>query len=158
GSTNVHSHVVSMRNVYRHNELGLNLDAGRDAFSSGLPGSTGSSIHFTSVDDGIFNNAGTSAANGLGGGVLAIAGLITDARATKSSNDALDLQFLGTRWAGNLQGTSRRDLQVYGSLALDGVPGTNDTARVLIRQATSDGASGAFQFIDSEPADPTNTA
>jgi hypothetical protein len=158
GSTNVQSHVLSMRNVYRQNELGLNMDAGRDAFSAGLPsGGNGSSIHLTSVEDKIFNNSGTSVVAGLGGGVVAIAGLITDARATPSSNDALDLQFLGTRWAGNFQGTSRQDLRVYGSLAAAGLPGTNDTARVLIRQGTSDGAAGAFQFIDSQPGDATNT-
>jgi hypothetical protein len=59
---------------------------------------------------------------------------------------------------GNLEGTSRLDLQVYGSLAAEGgLPGINDTARVLIRQGTSDGAAGAFQFIDSQPGDPTNT-
>jgi hypothetical protein len=155
GTTNVNSHVLSMRNLYRQNELGLNIDAGRDAFPT-LPGSNGSSIHFTSVDDGIFDNVGTTV-SGLGGGVLAIAGFVTSAGATLSSNDALDVQFLGTRWAGNFQGTLRRDLQVYGSLALVGLPGTNDKARVLIRQATSDGAPGAFQFIDSQPADPTNT-
>ena len=156
GSTNVNSHVLSMRNLYRQNDLGLNIDAGRDAFPT-LPGSNGSSIHFTSVDDGIFDNIGTSAVAGLGGGVLAIAGLTTNAGASLSSNNSLDLQFLGTRWHGNLQGASRRDLQVYGSLAAAGLPGTNDTARVLIRQGTSDGAAGAFQFIDSQPGDPTNT-
>jgi hypothetical protein len=37
------------------------------------------------------------------------------------------------------------------------LPGTNDTARVLIRQGTSDGASEAFQFVDSQPGDPTKT-
>ena len=156
GSTNVNSHVLSIRNLYRQNELGLNIDAGRDAFPT-LPGSNGCSIHFTSVDDGIFNNVGTSAVAGLGGGVVAIAGLITNPGAPLSSNNSLDLQFLGTRWHGNLQGTSRRDLQVYGSLAVGGLAGTNDTARVLIRHGTSDGAAGAFQFIDSQPGDPTST-
>ncbi len=157
GTTNVTSHVFSMRNLYRQNGLGLTMHAGRDA-SPGQPlGGNGSSIHFTSVEDKIFDNAGTSIVGGLGGGVVAIAGLITDAGATPSSNDALDLQFLGTRWAANFQGTSRQDFQVYGSLAVGGLPGTNDTARVLIRQGTSDGAPGAFQFIDSQPADPTGT-
>jgi hypothetical protein len=74
-----------------------------------------------------------------------------------SSNDALDFQFIGTRWAGNFQGQRRQDLQVYGALAVGGLPGTNDTVRVLIRQGTSDQASGAFQFIDSQPADPSHT-
>jgi hypothetical protein len=156
GTTNVNSHVLSMRNLYRQNEVGLNIQVGRDNFPGLLFGSNGSSIHLTSIDDVILDNVGTLAF-GLGGGVVALGGLITNAGATLSSNDALDLQFLGTRWAGNFQGTSRRDLQVYGSLALGGLPGINDTARVLIRQATSDGAPGAFQFIDSQPGDPTNT-
>jgi hypothetical protein len=156
GSTSVNSHVLSMRNLYQANRLGLNIDAGRDAFPT-LPGTNGSSIHFTSIDDGIFDNSGTAFVGGLGGGVLAIAGLTTNAGATLSSNDALDLQFLGTRWARNFQGISRRDLQVYGALAIGGTPGTNDTARVLIRQGASDGAAGAFQFVDSQPGDPTNT-
>jgi len=157
GSTNVTSHVLSMRNLYQQNEIGLNIHVGRDAFSvGGVEGGNGNKFHFTSVDDGIIDNVGTSVF-GLGGGVVAIAGFITDARANTSSNNALDLQFLGTRWAGNFQGTLRRDLQVYGSLAVGGLPGTNDTARVLIRQGTSDGAPGAFQFIDSQPGDPTHT-
>ena len=130
GSTNVNSHVLSMRNLYKQNALGLNIDAGRDAFPT-LPGSNGSRIHFTSVDDGIFDNVGTSAIAGLGGGGLAIAGLITNAGTSLSSNNSLDLQFLGTRWHGNLQGTTRRDLQVYGSLAAAGLPGTNDTASTV---------------------------
>ena len=152
----MNSRVLSMRNLYRQNELGLNINAGRDAFST-LPAANGSSIHFTSVDDGIFDNVGQSAVSRQGGGVLAIGGLTTDARAGLSSNDALDLQFLGTHWLGNFQGTSRRDLQVYGSLAVGGLPGTNDTVRVLIRHGTSDGTAGAFQFIDSQPGDPTST-
>jgi len=156
GTTNVNSHVLSMRNVYRQNEVGLTMHAGRDGFPGQPLGGNGSSVHFTSVDDAILDNVGMLAL-GLGGGVVALGGLITNAGATLSSNDALDLQFLGTRWAGNFQGTLRRDLQVYGSLALQGLPGTNDTARVLIRQATSDGAPGAFQFIDSQPVDTTNT-
>jgi hypothetical protein len=157
GTTNVNSHVLSMRNVYRENQVGLNVQAGRDAFSAGQPlGGNASSIHFTSVDDAILANIGT-AVFGLGGGVVAIAGLITDARATVSSNDSIDLQFIGTRWSGNFQGTQRRDLTVYGSLAVGGLPGTNDKVRVLIRRGTSDGAVDAFQFIDSQPADPTNT-
>jgi hypothetical protein len=156
GTTNVNSRVLSMRNLYRQNELGLNINAGRDAFPT-LPAANGSSIHFTSVDDGIFDNVGQSAVSRQGGGVLAIGGLTTDARAGLSSNDALDLQFLGTHWLGNFQGTSRRDLQVYGSLAVGGLPGTNDTVRVLIRHGTSDGTAGAFQFIDSQPGDPTST-
>ena len=149
-----------MRNLYRQNEVGLNIDAGRDAFPT-LPGSNGSSIHLTSIDDGIFDNAMPSSftgTQGLGGGVVAIAGLTTNAGATLSSNNALDLHFIGTRWSGNLQDTSRRDLQVYGALAVGGgLPGINDKARVLIRHGTSDGAPGAFQFIDSEPADPSHT-
>lgn len=156
GTTNVNSHVLSMRNLYRQNQLGLNLQAGRDNFPGQPLGANGSGIHLTSVDDGIFDNVGTSVF-GLGGGVVAIAGVITNAGATLSSNDALNLQFLNTRWARNFQGASRRDLQVYGSLAVGGMPGTTDTARVLIRQGTSDGAAGAFQFIDSQPGDPSNT-
>jgi hypothetical protein len=157
GTTNVNSHVLSMRNLYRQNQLGLNLQAGRDNFPSQPLGANDSGIHFTSVDDGIFDNTGTPVSGGLGGGVLAIAGLNTNAGATLSSNDAVDLQFLGTHWARNFQGISRRDLQVYGALAGGGLPGTNDTARVLIRQGASDGAAGAFQFVDSQPGDPTNT-
>jgi hypothetical protein len=92
-----------------------------------------------------------------GGGVVAIAGVITDVRADTSSNNELDLQFVGTLWLGNFQGTLRRDLQVYGSFTSGGVPGSNDRARVLIRRATSDGGAEAFQFIASQPEDPTNT-
>jgi hypothetical protein len=146
-STNVESRVLSMRNMYLQNRLGAEID-GRDG--------NGQNIHFTSVKDDIFDNVGNVVA-GLGGGIVAIAGLITHAGATPSSNNALDLQFLGTRWLGNFQGSSRRDLQVYGALSRAGLPGTNNTARVLIRQGTSDGAVGAFQFIDSQPDDPTNT-
>ena len=119
GSTNVTSHVLSMRNVYRQNELGLGIHVGRDAFSAGgTEGGNANNTHFTSVGDAILDNIGTSG-SGLSGGVVAIAGFITDARATPSSNDALDLQFLGTHWAGNLLGTRRLDLQLYGSLALE---------------------------------------
>src|SRR5262245_43843075 len=89
--------------------------------------------------------------------IAALAGLNIAAGTPLSSNDALDLQFIGARWARNFQGTSRRDLQVYGALSRTGLPGTNDAVRVLIRQGTSDGAAGAFQFIDSQPGDPMNT-
>jgi hypothetical protein len=148
--TNVQVHVLSMGNLYGQNQLGLAITAGRD-------GGNGNNTHFTSVRDGIFDNVGTTGVGGLAGGVAAMGGLNTSTGTTFSSNDALDLQFLGTRWSGNFQGTSRRDLQVYGALSLGGLPGTNDTVRVLIRQGTSDGAPGAFQFIDSQPGDPTNT-
>jgi hypothetical protein len=148
--TNVQVHVLSMGNLYRENQLGLMVAAGRD-------GGNGNNTHFSSIRDGIFYNVGASAVAGLGGGVVALGGLNTSAGTTLSSNDALDFQFIGTRWAGNFQGQRRQDLQVYGALAVGGLPGTNDTVRVLIRQGTSDQASGAFQFIDSQPADPSHT-
>jgi hypothetical protein len=147
--TNVQVHVLSMGNLYQQNEVGLLISAGRD-------GGSGNSAHFTSIRDGIFDNVGAGP-TGVRGGVAAMAGLNTSAGTTLSSNNALDLQFLETRWAGNFEGTRRQDLQVYGALALAGLPGTNDTTRVLIRQGTSDGAPGAFQFIDSQPADPSHT-
>jgi hypothetical protein len=148
--TNVQVHVLSMGNLYRQNQLGLAITAGRD-------GGNGNNTHFTSVRDGIFDNVGTTGVGGLAGGVAAMGGLNTSTGTPFSSNDALDLQFLGTRWFGNFQGTSRRDLQVYGALSLGGLPGTNDTVLVLIQQGTSDGAPGAFQFTDSQPGDPTHT-
>jgi hypothetical protein len=156
GSANVQSHVFSMENVYLQNDVGINLQSGRDNFQASPEGGNGNYIHFTSLEDRIIGNSGTSVF-GLGGGVVAIGGLITDARAEPSSNDELDLQFIGTLWLENFQGTQRRDLQVYGSFAQGGVPGINDRARVLIRHATSDGGPEAFQFIPSRPEDPTNT-
>ena len=143
-------HVLSMRNLYRENELGVRIDDGRD-------GGSGNNTQFTSIDDRILDNVLPAGGGGSGGGVRAHAGFNPDATAPRSSNNALNLQFIGTTWRGNFQGTTRQDLQVYGALALGGWPGTNDTARVLIRHGTSDGAPGAFQFIDSQPGDPTNT-
>jgi len=148
--TNVQVRVLSMRNLYQQNTVGIFISAGRD-------GGNGNNTHFTSVGDGIFDNVDTSGVTGVRGGVAAMAGLNVTAGTPQSSNDALDLQFLGTRWARNFEATRRQDLQVYGSLALVGVSGTNDSVSVLIRQATSDGAPGAFKFIDSQPGDPTNT-
>jgi hypothetical protein len=148
---NVRSQVLSMRNVYRENELGLRIDVGRD-------GANGNYTQFTSIDDRILDNIHPSSEDSpAGGGVWAHAGLNTDATAPQSSNNVLDLQFLGTIWGGNFNGPHRQDLQVYGARSVAGLPGTNDTARVLIRHATSDGAAGAFQFIDSQPVDTSNT-
>jgi hypothetical protein len=153
-STIVQSRVLSIQNVYRQNQTGVNLFAGLD--SSNVEGK-GNSIHFTSVEDGIFDNLETDNLGGLGAGVVAVAGIRQLANATESSNDELFLQFLGTRWRGNFQGANRRDLLVYGAVALAGSPGMNDTARVLVRNGTSDGAAGAFLFIDSQPIDVTNS-
>jgi hypothetical protein len=157
-ATSSQSQVLSMGNIYRQNEAGLNIDAGRDAFAAGLPaGSNGCSIDLTSHGDRIVDNVGTSVVGGLGGGVVAIAGFRTSPSGSQSSNNSLELRFIQTIWSGNFQGTSPRDLQVYGAFAPGSTPGTGDTARVLIRQATSDGAAGAFQFIDSQPTDPTGS-
>src|SRR5262245_135148 len=82
GATNVRSHVLSVRNLYRENQLGLSITAGRD-------GGSGNNTHFRSVDDAVLNN-GDGSADGRGG-VLAIAGLISAAGADLSSHDALGL-------------------------------------------------------------------
>jgi len=130
----------------------LRIDTGRD-------GGSGNNFQFTSIDDRILDNVRTSGGDNLGGGgVLAIAGLNTSSAPDRpSSNNALDLQFIGTSWLGNFFGPHRLDLQVYGAWSIAGLPGTNDKARVLIRHATSDGTVGAFQFIDSQPLDTSNT-
>ena len=157
GSTNVQSHVFSIGNVYRQNELGLNIIVGRDAFAVGQPlGGNASHMHFTSIEDRIVGNNGTSGPGRLGGGVVAIAGLVTNEGATPSSDNELDLQFIDTRWRGDFQDTSRQDLQVYGALAVEGVPGRNNQGRVLIRHATSDGGPEAFRFTASQPSDADN--
>lgn len=144
-------HVLSMQNTYRENELGVRIDVGRG-------GGSGNHTQFTSIDDRILDNVHTSVGGLMGGGgVLAIAGLNTDAAAPRSSNNSLNLEFLGTRWIGNFDGTTAKDLQVYGALSLADLPGSNDVARVLIRRATSDGGPGAFQFTASQPSDPNNT-
>jgi hypothetical protein len=156
GSANVQSHIVSMGNIYQQNDVGIVIVPGRDNFQTSPEGGNGNYIHFSSLEDRIIGNSGTTMF-GLGGGIVAVAGLIADARADLSSNDELDLQFIGTVWLGNYQGTLRRDLQVYGSLTPGSVPGTNDRARVVIRRATSNGDADAFQFIASQPEDPTNT-
>jgi hypothetical protein len=151
-STAVQSRVLSMRNEYRQNQTGVNLFAGL--------GGNGNSIHFTSVEDGIFDNRETDNMGGFGAGVVAGAGVRgPTASAAPSSNNELVLQFLGTHWLGNFQGINRRDLLVYGAVAFPGAgsPGMNDTARVLIRNGTSDQAPDAFQFLDSQPIDLTNT-
>src|SRR5262249_22588570 len=144
-------HVLSMRNLYRENELVVRIDDGRD-------GGSGNNAQFTSIDDRILDNGRTSDDGSAGGGgVLAHAGLNTiNAPATPSSNNTLNLQFIGTTWLGNVDLGTRQDLKVYGARSV-GLPGANDTAKVLIRHGTSDGAPGAFQFIDSQPGDPTNT-
>jgi hypothetical protein len=157
GSTDAKSYVLSTGNLYRQNELGMNIHAGRDAFAVGQPvGGNASHMHFTSIEDRIVGNKGTSGSGGVGGGVVAIAGLVTDKGATPSSDNDLNLKFIGTRWRGNVQDTRRQDLQVYGSLALGGMPGTNNQTHVLIRDATSDGGPEAFRFTASQPNDPNN--
>jgi hypothetical protein len=151
GASDSQFHVLSMGNLYRENELGVRIDDGRN-------GGSGNHTQFTSINDRIVDNVRPSGGDLLrGGGVLAIAGLNTDAIAPVSSNNSLNLQFFGTRWGGNFYGPKRQDLQVYGYLALDSRRGTNDTAKVLIRRATSDGSPEAFQFIGSQPSDPTKT-
>ena len=148
-----------MRNVYEQNQTGVNLFAGLDAAGVGgaAVGGNGNSIAFTSIEDGIFDNLETDNLGRLGAGVLAAAGVRTSASAPPSSDNQLILQFVHTSWSGNFQGESRRDLVVYGAVALGGSVGTNNTARVLIRKASSDGAADAFQFIDSQPSDATDT-
>jgi hypothetical protein len=151
--------VLSMGNIYRQNQVGVNIHGGRDAFAvvSSPAGSTGCSVNLTSQSDRIVDNVGASNIGGLGGGVVAIAGLRTNAGAGPSSGNTLELHFLETQWLGNLQGTSRRDLQVFGAFSVGGPPGTDDAARVLIRRGTSDGSADAFAFTDSQPPDPTGT-
>src|SRR5262249_36851398 len=100
-SMTVQSRVLSQRNEYRQNQTGVNLFAGLDSF--GAEGN-GNSIHFTSVEDGIFDNRETDNRGGLGAGVIAVAGVRDAASAPESSNNELVLQFLGTHWLGNFQG------------------------------------------------------
>jgi hypothetical protein len=153
-STAVDSRVVSMRNLYKLNQTGINLFAGVD---SGNIGGNGNSIHLTSVDDEIVDNAEVDTVGRLGAGVLAVAGIRNVAAATPSSGNELILQFIGTRWARNFQGSTRRDLVVYGGAAVAGIPGINNTARVLVRKNASNGDAGIFQFIDSQPVDLSGT-
>ena len=151
-STNVDSRVLSMRNLYKQNQTGVNLFAGLDSANIG---GNGNAIHFTSVEDGISENVEIDNMGRLGAGVLAVAGIRNAMAATASSNNELVLQFLGTRWDGNFQATNRRDLVVYGGVAVAGLPGLNNVARVLVRKNVTNGDAGAFQFIDSQPLDPT---
>lgn len=148
--------ILSMRNAYRNNDAGLVLQTGRD-------GGSGNREEFLSIDDSIVDNVGTSVAiTGLAGGLLAMGAFATGPFAT--SNNALRVELLGTTFItgpgdpGNLQGTARRDVTVFGAFALGTAPaGTGNTVELLVRRATSDGAPGAFVTVDSQPADPSGS-
>jgi len=158
-STNVQARILSMENVYRENQAGINLFAGLDNFNlNGQPqGGNGNNVHLTSIGDGIFDNEEIDNIGGWGGGVVAIAGVTTDSNANPSSNNDVSLEFINTSWLRNFEGTTRRDLLVYGAAAIGGTPGTNDTVSVLIRKGTSDGMANAFNVANSAPEDLTHT-
>jgi len=159
GSTNVQGRILSMENVYRENQAGINLFAGLDTLNiGGQPeGGNGNNVHLTSIRDGIFDNVEIDNTGGWGGGVVAMAGVSSDPNANPSSNNDVSLEFIGTSWLRNFEGTTPRDLLVYGAAAIGGTPGTNDTVSLLIRKGTSDGTANAFLVANSAPEDLTHT-
>ena len=144
--------VVSQGNIAEQNQVGLFLAGGQDALRLGLPqGGNNGQLRFTSDGDAIWNNVGS-------GGVFAAGGYRSTSAAGTSSNNDVQLQFLGTRFVkgegpgnqfvtGTPPSSTRRDLWIAGG---EGVmpPGSGNTVEILVRQATSDGADGAF-FVNA---------
>jgi hypothetical protein len=161
-STHVTARVRSVRNMYRENQTGMTFFTGLDGYSpADIPpnpqGGNRNNIQLISVDDEIAENKEIDNFDGFGGGVVAISGYRTDSNADPSSDNSASLEFIGTKWIDNFQQGDRRDLLVYGAVAISGAPGTNDRVCVLIRHATSDGTAEAFELIDSQPPDSTKS-
>src|SRR5262245_53821872 len=140
--------VVSQGNIAEQNRLGFSLVGGNDSLLVGLPqGSNGARLHFTSVGDAIWNNVGS-------GGVLAAGGVRRNSAAGTSSNNDVQLKFVGTRFVKgegpeHRAGASRRDLTLFGGFGGGGVvPGSGNAVEILVRHAISDGAVGAF-FVNA---------
>ncbi len=150
--------VLSTANVYERNAVGIVLIGGRDLRSS--EGSNDNRTSFVSVGDAIWSNVGVD-----GGGILAVAGLRDGTATSGNDNNDVRLELLGTRFvtgAGpqNGDGANRRDVLIFAALGNGVDPliaGTGNTVEILVRHATSDGAQGAFSFVDSDPPDPTQS-
>lgn len=155
GASTADTDVLSMGNVIRNNGVGVVIAAGFNV------GGVANDNHFrvNSQDDTIADNV-TTGANpaaafaGLGGGIVALAAGRDGPAPLVCTGNQLRLQLLQTKFSGNRQGSSARDLTVLGSFASASAgtaTGTGNQVRLLMRRTTSDGARGAFVVDDSSP-------
>lgn len=159
------TNLQSTNNVYANNVRGYSAFGGRD-FPPGAGPAAGNSTRFYSQNDKFVNNVGPG-----GGGVIVVVARGENATSASGvSDNEVRLQFLDTTFTtgqglenGDLNKRTfvRRDVRVMAAVKVGSATtvGPGNTASLLIRKATSDGATGAFAVQDTSAnfVDPTGT-
>jgi hypothetical protein len=165
--------VLSQGNIYEANAIGVFIWGGADNTDDTcvvtepvfVNGANGNATRFTSIGDAIWNNNDPQGVFFDAGGVVIYASLHSgnccqdSGVPNLSSNDSVRAQLIGTRFVaggGVLENRdengNRRDLRAYGAIddSSNGGTGCGNRVELLLRDATSDGAPGAFSSIDDQ--------